>query len=1156
MKTYTLLFLLLLTPIVLFAQQGSENETSGQADMPVSCYINAAVLDDSIVHIVWENHLESTINTVIVERSIDGSAWSFVNSAVLHNLPDIHALYYPEGMNYFNTVLFSTEHGNGRCIYNDVFEENLHLNHTSILYRIKMQDFDGRIYVSPAVDGFGNSQYVVHVAPDEDIFSLSLKGDPKPACPSLGTPPSGMNPTSQTQTLYGDCCFYVNTLYQASIVQIPCGGGSYAWCCNNVPGAGNCQSGHVWDPCCVHYCNQYYSCACHPWNCCTMSQTTQWVTTQSVNDPPIQVSAQIVNETCTGLFDGSITLTLTNGTNPINFNWSNGATTQNISTLAAGNYTVSISDAHNCTSTQTFVVGTNPPPVVTLTPMPSFCEDAQPFVLSGGNPLGGTFSGNSVTNGIFYPPVAGPGTHPITYTFIDGNNCVGTAVQNIIVHPKPTVSFNAVPDVCLTLASFNLNQGSPAGGTYYGVGLNGSNFSPLSAGPGTHTLLYVYTDGNNCTDSATQTVTVNPMPFATFNPIPQVCIDGAPITLTQASPAGGVYSGNGVSGGVFDPVAAGVGTHQITYIISDPITSCADTAFQNVVVNPKPVVGMQVLQPVCLGNQAFPLYGGTPAGGNYFGTGISGNIFNPAQAGAGTFDILYVYTSAANCTDSAMGSITVNPLPVVTFDPISPVCADAPSFQLAGGSPLGGTYSGTGVTGTTFNPATAGAGMHLITYSYTDPFTSCTNIATQTITVHALPNVVLPVFQNICITTPTFQLTGGSPGGGIYTGQGVNGNIYDPMSAGVGSWPILYTYTNPNTGCVSSATQTINVAAGINVSVTPAQSAICPGEHSQLIATGGMYYNWLPSSGLTPASGSPVNAAPFVTTTYSVLGTDDVGCTGSTTATVNVYPGVNVAIVANPIAGCKPLTSQFFFMPSPLDSLIFWNFDDPGSSDNTSNLQNPVHTFEQEGVYYPNITVVNSYGCVGYDSIPVNVYRIPVADFYNHPEVGSLESPTITFNDQSLYANYWYWTFGDPFSGPADTSNLQFPVHIYSDTGTYTVTLVVESQNGCSDTTQREIIILPDIHVYVPNAFTPYGDYINDIFQPVITGIDFNSFRMFIYNRWGEKVYETTDYNKGWDGRKDGKVVQQSVYTWLIFFNSVTGREYKMIGHLTVLRNN
>ena len=196
-------------------------------------------------------------------------------------------------------------------------------------------------------------------------------------------------------------------------------------------------------------------------------------------------------------------------------------------------------------------------------------------------------------------------------------------------------------------------------------------------------------------------------------------MSGAAVTLGGGTPAGGSYSGTGVSGGKFDPAVAGAGTFTITYSYTDG-NGCSGSASQPITVNALPTVSLAALSPVCVSGAAVTLGGGTPAGGSYSGTGVSAGKFDPAVAGAGTFTITYSYTDGNGCSGSASQPITVNALPTVSLAALSPVCVSGAAVTLGGGTPAGGSYSGTGVSAGKFDPAVAGAGTLTITYSYTD----------------------------------------------------------------------------------------------------------------------------------------------------------------------------------------------------------------------------------------------------------------------------------------------------------------------------------------------------------------------------------------------------------------------------------------------------
>ena len=202
------------------------------------------------------------------------------------------------------------------------------------------------------------------------------------------------------------------------------------------------------------------------------------------------------------------------------------------------------------------------------------------------------------------------------------------------------------------------------GGTYYGNGVSNGMFDANAAGVGTHTITYIYADITTCADTASTTITVNPLPLVTLSQMSAMCENEAAILLNGGAPAGGVYSGNGVNAGMFDPAVAGQGGHTITYTYTDG-NGCVNSAYQTVIVLQAPIITFPVFSPttVCMDSanvqNQVSLNSALPAGGNYIGNGVVANIFYPSIAGPGAHVVTYIYTNGFGCTDSAQRTITV-----------------------------------------------------------------------------------------------------------------------------------------------------------------------------------------------------------------------------------------------------------------------------------------------------------------------------------------------------------------------------------------------------------------------------------------------------------------------------------------------------------------
>ena len=160
--------------------------------------------------------------------------------------------------------------------------------------------------------------------------------------------------------------------------------------------------------------------------------------------------------------------------------------------------------------------------------------------------------------------------------------------------------------------------------------------------------------------------------------------------------------------------------------------------------------------------------------------------------------------------------------------------------------------------------------------------------------------------------------------------------------------------------------------------------------------------------------------------------------------------------------------------------------------------------------------------------------------------------PLIHFYDESTNAYQWMWSFGDPHS---NLSFEQFPEHTYDAPGSYPVMLVV--QNGdCVDTIIKYILVRDAFTFYIPNSFSPTYDYHNDIFNGYGLGFKTDEFELYIYDRWGEKIFYTTDSEKGWDGKVHGfdKICQEGIYVYKFKVVELNGIEHKYIGIVLLLR--
>lgn len=241
----------------------------------------------------------------------------------------------------------------------------------------------------------------------------------------------------------------------------------------------------------------------------------------------------------------------------------------------------------------------------------------------------------------------------------------------------------------------------------------------------------------------------------------------------------------------------------------------------------------------------------------------------------------------------------------------------------------------------------------------------------------------------------------------------------------------------------------------------------------------------------------------------------------------------------------------------------FWNFGDGGFA----TIRNPYHVFRDPGVYSVSLTVTNQYGCentVVRNNL-IEIFPVPSASFIAEPEEASITNPLISFTNFSEGASYYFWYYGDGDS----TIYITHPQHFYEATGEFEVKLIAKNIHGCADTVWRTVYVVGEVTLYAPEAFTPNGDGVNDCFRLCGSMIDPYSFRIQIYDRWGQRVFETNRYvpdaacnscaADSWDGTRGSRYegdpyLPNAMYYWYAEFKDIIGIKHEASGMVRLIR--
>lgn len=874
---------------------------------------------------------------------------------------------------------------------------------------------------------------------------------------------------------------------------------------------------------------------------CVSTQTVSVTTNTTIPNASATSSGTL---TCT---TNTVNVTGASSTPGVTYQWTSGPATAVYNVASPGTYTVTVTNPNNgCVNTATVNV-------VQSGAFPNIAIAAPGTITCATSNV--TLNGSSTTPGVTFQWTGGPATANYnvsaagTYTFSvtdPANSC--TSVQTVVVSSNtvaPTISSVTGGTITCTTSNINLNATSTGTLTWNGGSLSNSPNPANVNAAGAYTV--TSTDASNgCTSNATITVTSNTV-------IPNVSI-AAPATITCLVTNVNLTASSTTSGVTYQwtagPATASynvnaAGTYTVT--VTDPSNGCTNNTNVSITSNTTvPVVTANNNGPISciLANVTLTA---TSAGNTIvWNGGTLSNASNPSNvSAAGTYTATAV-DPTNGCASTVTTVVTSNvQIPNVSIAVPAQITCTNPVVVLSGSSTTAGvTYQwSSGSTAATENASTAGT----YTLTVTDPSNGCTN--STTVSVTQAPQFTLTLNSN------AVSCNGGTNGSATASTQGNGPFTYlwnDPLaqntatagSLSAGTYSV--TVTETSSGCVQTMGINVTQPNAMNIGITPSATQVCQGDNVVLSAnassgTSPYTYSWS-----TGQNGQSVNTTVNANTTYTLTVTDANLCLATTTISVNAIPAPVVTFGGTNLNGCTPICSSFSTTVTGLS--YTWNFGD-GS---TSNMNSPVHCYTNAGIYNVSLSVMDNNGCTGTVTMNNYVNANPVANasFFANPNPATLLEPVVNFNNTSENAASYTWYFGT-----GDSSNLQNPTYFYQNAGEYPVTLIATNSFGCADTTVLTIIVQEDFAVYIPNAFTPDGDNINDLWGPQGVGVSLDNYELLIFDRWGERIFQSTEWGKWWNGTYKGQPVQMDVYVYKIKLKeekSNLKHEYK--GTVSVIR--
>jgi gliding motility-associated-like protein len=350
-------------------------------------------------------------------------------------------------------------------------------------------------------------------------------------------------------------------------------------------------------------------------------------------------------------------------------------------------------------------------------------------------------------------------------------------------------------------------------------------------------------------------------------------------------------------------------------------------------------------------------------------------------------------------------------------------------------------------------------------------------------------------------------------------------------------------------GCVDTDRVKINVKAPLRAEVNYRPSRLCEGDTLYLEAkdirggdTANHAVKWYGEGGDLIA-----NAANFRTTLpdsqfsanqavrYRLNITDGCSLPYSDTLSIPLANQPEVETDFSPKSGCSPLEVSFQAKEEQAENYaIKWQIG--GNRFQAANFTDTFQAKVRKERLPVTYQIGTDTGCTWETTLgdSLTVRPAPEVQFQAIPDTTKITKPTITFENKSSQADFFQWHFDD-----GKTSTRVSPVHQYDSAGLYEVRLTGIHKNGCRDSFSGKVLIRPEFNLYIPDAFSPNGDGLNEVFRPKGTAIQ--GYRLTIYNRWGERIYQGK--NEGWDGTYEGALSPAGQYLYLLEYSTKAGTE-------------
>jgi gliding motility-associated-like protein len=316
----------------------------------------------------------------------------------------------------------------------------------------------------------------------------------------------------------------------------------------------------------------------------------------------------------------------------------------------------------------------------------------------------------------------------------------------------------------------------------------------------------------------------------------------------------------------------------------------------------------------------------------------------------------------------------------------------------------------------------------------------------------------------------------------------------------------------------------------------------CDGTATLTVLTGTPAYTMQWSGNV--AGSQSMEASNLCAGSYGITITDANGCIGTANYTIGEPPPLVIDAISMGDENCIGSCDGFLNI-SDAEGVLF--SIDGGDTWVSENVIGDLCA----GGYL--VMMQDANGCLASSAVHIASPPPVAAGFYAAPDTMSVSNTTVAFTNQSGYATTFLWDFGGLATSTEGNPTFTFP-DVLGDV--YTVCLTAMDSHGCADSICQPIVVLDELYVTVPNAFSPNGDDINDLFVPVFNiPANAEEYKFMIFDRWGLLIFTSETVGETWNGDYNGEIVQQDVYEWKLHCKDrITREEYDPIGHVTVVK--